>query len=413
MAYPQAPIEMDIYMELPQGIETTDGNSKDHVLKLLKNIYGQKQAGRVWNEYLVDKLNSIGFKQSLIDDCVFYRDDIIFMVYVDDGIFIGSSDSQLKNAIRELQDLNLKIEDQGHPADYVGVNISKLRDGSYEFTQRALIDSIIKDVGANDSKSKTVPAKVALQLHAFKDYPPFDESFDYRSAVGKLNYLGQTTRPDIMYATHQVAKYSSDPRQTHGEAILHIVRYLKRTRDLGLKFKPNPDKGFECYCDADFSGNWNKEFAQIDPSTAKSRSGWIVFYAGCPVCWASKLQSQVALSTTEAEYIAMSMALRDVIPVMNLIDEMKNKGFQVICTQPYVYCKVFEDNSGALELARLPKLRPRTKHINVCYHHFREHVRKGFIKIFPVDTKNQIADALTKALAQNDFTRHRKFMCGK
>ncbi len=162
MAYPQAPIEMDIYMELPQGIKTVEGNSKDHVLKLLKNIYGQKQAGCVWNEYLVERLNSIGFKQSLIDDCVFYHGDTIFMVYVDDGIFIGSSDSQLKNAIKELQDLNFKIEDQGHPADYVGVNISKLKDGSYEFTQRALIDSIIKDVGANDSKSKTVPAKVAL-----------------------------------------------------------------------------------------------------------------------------------------------------------------------------------------------------------------------------------------------------------
>jgi hypothetical protein len=112
-----------------------------------------------------------------------------------------------------------------------------------------------------------------------------------------------------MYATHQVAKYSSDPRQTHGKAILHIVRYLKRTRNLGLKFKPNPDKGFECYCDADFSGNWNKEFAQVNPITVKSRSGWIVFYDGCPVCWAFKLQSQVALSTTEAEYIVMSMAL--------------------------------------------------------------------------------------------------------
>lgn len=118
-------------------------------------------------------------------------------------------------------------------------------------------------------------------------------------------------------------------------------------------------------------------------------------------------------STTEAEYIAMSMALRDVIPVMNLIGEMKDKNFQVICTRPHVYCKVFEDNSGALELARLPKLRPRTKHINVCYHHFRELVRKVLIKIFPFDTKNQIADALTKALAQNDFTCHREFMCGK
>jgi hypothetical protein len=228
---------------------------------------------------------------------------------------------------------------------------SKLQDGSYEFTQRALIDSIINDVGLNNSKSQPVPAKVLLQLHAFKDDPPFDMDFNYRSAVGKLNYLAQTTRPNIMYTMHQIAKYSSDPRQTHGEAILYLIHYLKKTRDLGLKFKPNPDKGFECYCDADFLSNWNKKFTPVDPSTAKSRSGWIVFYAGCLVCWASKLQSQVALSTTEAKYIAMSMSLRDVIPVMNLIAEMKERDFQVICTQPYIYCKVFEDNSGALELA--------------------------------------------------------------
>ena len=206
---------------------------------------------------------------------------------------------------------------------------------------------------------------MSLQLQAFKHEPPFELNFNYRSAVGKLNYLAQTTRPDIMYATHQVAKYSSDPRHSHGEAILYLVRYLKKTRDLGIRFKPNPGKGFECYCDADFAGNWNKQFAAVDPSTSKSRSGWIVFYAGCPVCWASKLQSQVALSTTEAEYIAMSQALRDVIPIMDLLQEMRKRNFQVLCTEPHVYCKVFEDNSGALELARLPKLRPRTKHINI------------------------------------------------
>eukprot|EP00804_Cyclotella_cryptica_P031159 CCRYP_011766-RB/>CCRYP_011766-RB protein AED:0.29 eAED:0.29 QI:0/-1/0/1/-1/0/1/0/154 len=147
--------------------------------------------------------------------------------------------------------------------------------------------------------------------------------------------------------------------------------------------------------------------------TRHSRSGWVVFYAACPVIWASKLPSQVALSTTEAEYIAMSMALRDVIPLMELIKEMMEPKFEIVNTQAYVYCKVFEDNSGALELARLPRLHPHTKHINVCYHHFREHVRKGLIKIFPVDTKDQIADTLTKALAQNDFIRHRKLMCGQ
>jgi hypothetical protein len=95
LAYPQAPIEMDIYMELPQGIQTKHGNSKDHVLKLEKNIYGLKQAGWVWNSFLVDKLTSIGFITSLIYDCFFFRDDIIFMVYVDDGIFLGSNDLQL------------------------------------------------------------------------------------------------------------------------------------------------------------------------------------------------------------------------------------------------------------------------------------------------------------------------------
>ena len=164
---------------------------------------------------------SIGFTPSLIDDCIFFGDDIIFMVYVDYGIFLSNDDSKLQDAIKEIQDSGLNIEDQGHPADYVGVNIKKLWDGSYEFTQRALFDAIIDDVGLKDAKVKPVPAKVSLKLHAFTDKPPFDLEFNYKSAVGKLNYLAQTTRPDIMYATHQFARYSSsDPRQSHHMAKL-------------------------------------------------------------------------------------------------------------------------------------------------------------------------------------------------
>jgi hypothetical protein len=156
------------------------------------------------------------------------------MVYMDDGIFIGNNNSQLQAIIKEIQNLGLNIEDQGHPADYVGVSIKKLKDGSYEFTQRALIDSIIQDVGLTDSKTKPVLAKVSLQLHAFKDQPAFNLEFNYRSLVGKLNYLAQTTRPDIVYATHQIAKYSSDSREPHWEAKLYLVRYLKKTCDLGI-----------------------------------------------------------------------------------------------------------------------------------------------------------------------------------
>ena len=109
----------------------------------------------------------------------------------------------------------------------------------------------------------------------------------------------------------------------------------------------------------------------------------------------------------------MSSSLRDVIPIMDLVAEIRAHNFQVICNAPHVFCKVFEDNAGALELARLPKLRPRTKHINVCYHHFRERVRHGKIKIFPISTNDQIADLFTKALAQNTFVKHRTHMCGQ
>jgi hypothetical protein len=145
-----------------------------------------------------------------------------------------------------------------------------------------------------------------------------------------------------------------------------------------------------------------------DPSTAKSRSGYVILYAGCPIAWTSKLQMIIALSSCEAEYVALSESLRDTIPLMNLINEFKQHGFEVINKEPRVYSKAFEDNSGALELARLPKMRPRTKHINVRFHHFREHIRLGLIKVFPISTDQQLADIFTKPLAQNAFLNLRK-----
>jgi hypothetical protein len=101
---------------------------------------------------------SIGFTSSLIDDCVFFRDDVIF------SIFLGNDDSKLQDAIHDIQDAGLNIEDQGHPADYVSANIKKAKDGSYEFTQHTLIDSIIQDVGLKDAKVKPVPAKVSVRI---------------------------------------------------------------------------------------------------------------------------------------------------------------------------------------------------------------------------------------------------------
>ena len=151
-----------------------------------------------------------------------------------------------------------------------------------------------------------------------------------------------------------------------------------------------------------------KNTAEFDSSTAKSRSGFIIYFAKVPILWTSKLQTQIALSTTEAEYMALSSALREAIPLIELVKEMREKSIASILQHAKVYCKCFEDNSGALELAKTPKLRPRTKHINIIYHHFRSAVKKGLVEIFSIDTKDQIADIMTKPLNQNLFLKHRK-----
>ena len=176
--------------------------------------------------------------------------------------------------MQELRDTGLKLDDMGHPSDYIGVNLSK-EDGVFHFTQRALIDFILEDVGlANSKKTKPVPAKSSQILQACPGPPPFDGPFNIRSVVGigKLNYLAQTTRPDIMQAVHSIAKFVSNPRKKHGEAVMYLYMYLNKARDIGLKFKPDPTKGFEDYCDADFIGQYDKEYSTVDPSTVKSRS---------------------------------------------------------------------------------------------------------------------------------------------
>ena len=145
---------------------------------------------------------------------------------------------------------------------------------------------------------------------------------------------------------------------------------------------------------------------------SKSCSRWIVWFAGVPITWASKLQTITALSTTEAEYIALSTSLREVIPLMGMLKEAHEHGLQVDYLPLKVHCTVFEENSGALELARLPKIRPRTKHINQSFHHFREYVERQEVMIQATPTEEQLADILTKPLVEATFTHHRKAIMG-
>jgi hypothetical protein len=414
LAFPQAPVEREIYMQIPKGFRIAEGSTRDYVLKLHKNVYGQKQAGRVWNKYLVDILvNKVGFKQSSVDECVFYRGKVMYVLYTDDSILAGPDLKEIEQAIEDIKKAKLDITIEGDIQDFLGVNIDRKSDGSIHLTQPHLIDQILEDLKMGENTvEKSTPMSSSRLLSRHTGSEDFDASFNYRSVIGKLNYLEKGSRSDIAYATHQCARFSSCPKKEHGAAVRWLARYLKGTRDKGTILRADKEKGLEVFVDADFAGNWDPD-EWNDRDTARSRHGYIIRYAGCPILWKSQLQTEVALSSTESEYTGLSYALRDAIPIMNLFKEMEQAGIPIISSNAKVHCKVFEDNSGALEIARIAKYRPRTKHLNCRLHHFRSYVDDlKEISIHKINTLDQLADILTKPLNEEAIQKFRKWIMG-
>jgi len=417
LAYPQADVDRPLYMEIPKGVQVAGQriSTDTYVLQLIKNLYGQKQAGRVWYLWMTERLLRMGFTQSNIDPCVFYYKGTVMLVYVDDTILLGPTREGI-NTVMQLLHSQFSIEDEGEISDYLGVKVTKNQDGTITLSQPHLVKSILSDLHLLDNKqatSRTLPALTTKILHPDTQGTPFDNSFHYRSVIGKLNFLEKSTRPDIAYAVRQCARFVERPTKLHGEAVKRIGRYLLANPNEGIILRPNQST-FDCWVDASHAGEWRKgsEDSMYDATTAKSRTGYILQYAGCPIIWASKLQTEIALSSTEAEYIALSTAMREVIPLLRLMTEAKEYGVPIDVRQSHIYCKVFEDNSGALEMAKAPKFRPRTKHINIKYHHFLEHVASGLLRLHAVSTEQQIADVFTKPLAEGLFHNHRKTIMG-
>jgi hypothetical protein len=218
-----------------------------------------------------------------------------------------------------------------------------------------------------------------------------------------LSYLQGHTRPDISTSVHQTACFCNDLKLSHEQAITLIGRYLLGSRDKGIKYKVDLSKGLECYVDADFAGGWD----QTDPhdtSNLMSRLGFVIKYADCPIYWSSKLQTEIALSTAEVEYIALSSSLHEVIPLMTVMDEL-NKVFPLLMEMLQFYCIVWEDNQSCIAMATLQKYTPRTKHIALKYHHFKGYVKSERIQINYIHTERQQADILTKPVPTDIFPK--------
>jgi hypothetical protein len=409
-AFVQADIKEDVYIELPSGFGSPiDG---DYILKLNKNLYGLCQAPKSWFDKLAGELQGLGFVASVSDPCMFVHPDMVVLVYCDDCLLFGKDQRKIDAMIAKMRlkfPGGITVEDSVFA--FLGVELSQdPKTRKIKLCQSGLTKKILTTTKMTNSHAKRTPAK-ADTLGSDKFGEDCSEDWDYASVVGMLMYLCSNSRPDIQFAVHQCARFAYSPRKSHEEAVKLICRYLKGTANQGIEFSPEPEMSLDCYVDADFAGLWGTEDDQ-DPVCVKSRTGYVLTLGGCPLLWVSRLQTEVALSTLEAEYIALSQAMRDLLPMRRLAKEVS-----VSLGLPSDYAAtmkstVFEDNNGALGLATAPKMTPRTRHIAVKYHFFKIHIKPGEIEIVKVDTKAQKADIFTKGLTTETFESIRLLLMG-
>ena len=249
---------------------------------------------------------------------------------------------------------------------------------------------------------------------------PASGHFSYSSVVGMLLYLAGHSRPDIAYAVNCTARYMFCPRKRHEDALKRIGRYLKLTRERGLVLRPRPAKdgcGYDVlqiddYPDADFAGMYGYELP-TDPASVKSRTGFVITVADCPVLWQSKLQTETALSTMESEVVALAHSCRELFPVMDIVSCI-GPAVGIPAGEVSMNVSIHEDNSGALILGQTlpPQYTPRSKHYAIKTVWFREQIVLRGIKLIKIETMEQLSDLFTKGLGKIPFEYLRKKLMG-
>jgi Reverse transcriptase (RNA-dependent DNA polymerase) len=221
LAFPQAPIKRTLYMEVPKGFEIEGHNRKDHVLKLHRNVYGSKNAGRMWYQYLRKKwIEEVGFKQSKVDECVFYKGKVMYVLYTDDSILAGPDKAEIDKVIEDIRKAKLDITVEGDIQDFFGINIVRKEDGTIHLTQPHLND-IVRELRLDDQINA---GKIVSNLEEACRLRGFQWSVRLPIDNRKLNNLERGTRADISYITHQCARFAVSPKREHGDAIKWLGR---------------------------------------------------------------------------------------------------------------------------------------------------------------------------------------------
>jgi hypothetical protein len=454
-AYLHADLTDTVYMQQPDGLEQHDTQRENGhdvrrrlVWLLRKALYGLKQAGREWNILLDKFVRSLGFTRCISDTCLYVKTSLtgrplLLSVYVDDiPSAYAIEDSKEWGEITAAFFDRFKIAFQPE-ADWI-LNMRITRDPSgfrLLLDQQAYIEQILEDFGMDECKPASNPAaQERLQLLTTPTngvpLPSFDrlsepltrsspamqtqyEPFNYRRAIGLLMYLANTSRPDIAHPVNFAARFVQNPGSSHVRAVRQIFRYLSGTRHYGLLFQRQDDTVTDQplsligYADADWGGC---------TETGRSTTGALITLGGCVIDWSSKRQTTVALSSCEAEYMAVAATLQSLMWLQQLLGEIGfieqtvaaartslNSSRAPLTASSLVTRtpELFNDNRSTIAMSHNDVHHQRSKHISLRYHFVREAVAAQTVRLQWLSTEAQVADMLTKSLPASAFIRIR------
>lgn len=388
-------ITEDIYMEIPEGINCPNERKANKVCKLKKALYGLKISSKRWNETFAQAVRKLGLTAHDSKPCLFIwrnRNKIaILLLYVDDMI-LASNDSRKMNEIKRTLQATFEMSDMGEPKLFLGMEISRNRKKCEMIIRQPRYTKKVLE-RFDMANSKPQPTPMVTRGNETKN-PKIETSVinvPYREAIGSLLYLAGTTRLDITYAVNVLSRQQNNPTEEDWRCVKRIFRYLQGTRELGLKYTSELDD-LILYTDASFADN----------PGSKSTGGYLMTLFGDPIAWRSKKQSFVAMSTHEAEFVAMSIGCMNVIGQYKLLEFVLCKNFYPI--------DIFCDNTAVIDTVKKENTMSLRHNVEKNADYVIESQKKNRVLVHWVNSEQQPADIYTKALNINKHNRFRDFI---
>lgn len=378
-AYLYGQLQEELYMRQPPGYESED---RKLVCRLKRSLYGLKQAAHVWNKRIDEVLKLMGFHQSKADPCLYIREEsgkyVFILIYVDDVIVICTTEDEFEDVVKSLNS-EFKITVMGNLTFFLGIQI-RLENGQYRINQKAYLNRVLERFRMQDAKMSKIPMDPGFFKQTEENINRLQTAEHYQSLVGALLYAAVISRPDISIATSILGRRVTAPTEADWNEAKRVLRYLKGTIDTELCLGYD-DRNLECFVDADWAG---------DVSDRKSTSGYLFKFGGGTIGWGCHKQKCVALSSTEAEYIALAECLQQVQWIRKLMLDIGE-----VLDFPIV---VQEDNQSCIALTFGERTEKKTKHIDTKYNYIKDMVREGTVRLQYCPTEHMQADLLTKPL---------------